>query len=120
MAILDTLNAGPTNPTWKDYLTLTKPRVVAVLVLTSMVGMLLARPVLPPIELFILANLGIGLAASAAAAVNHVVDRRLDAMMSRTKHRPVSEGKVSPTNALVFAFSLGLLVYRSSSWSQTC
>lgn len=108
MAMLDTLNAGPTNPTWKDYLTLTKPRVVAVLVLTSMVGMLLARPVLPPLELFILANLGIGLAASAAAAVNHVVDRRLDAMMSRTKHRPVSEGKVSPTNALVFAFALGL------------
>ena len=58
MAMLDTLNAGPTNPTWKDYLTLTKPRVVAVLVLTSMVGMLLARPVLPPIELFILANFG--------------------------------------------------------------
>lgn len=108
MAMLDTLNAGPTNPTWKDYLTLTKPRVVAVLVLTSMVGMLLARPVLPSLELFILANLGIGLAASAAAAVNHVVDRRLDAMMSRTKHRPVSEGKVSPTNALVFAFALGL------------
>ena len=91
MAMLDTLDAGPTNPTWKDYLTLTKPRVVAVLMLTSMVGMLLARPVLPPIELFILANLGIGLAASAAAAVNHVVDRRLDATMSRTKHRPVSE-----------------------------
>lgn len=108
MAMLDTLNAGSTNPTWKDYLTLTKPRVVAVLVLTSMVGMLLARPVLPPIELFILANLGIGLAASAAAAVNHVVDRRLDATMSRTKHRPVSEGRVSPTNALIFAFALGL------------
>ena len=108
MAILDTLNAGSSNPTWRDYLTLTKPRVVAVLVLTSMVGMLLARPVLPSVELFILANLGIGLAASAAAAVNHVVDRRIDAMMSRTKHRPVSEGKVSPINALLFAFALGV------------
>ena len=108
MAISDTLNAGSSNPTWRDYLTLTKPRVVAVLVLTSMVGMLLARPVLPNVELFILANLGIGLAASAAAAVNHVVDRRIDAMMSRTKHRPVSEGKVSPINALLFAFALGV------------
>lgn len=108
MAILDTLNAGSSNPTWRDYLTLTKPRVVAVLVLTSMVGMLLARPVLPSVELFILANLGIGLAASAAAAVNHVVDRRIDAMMTRTKHRPVSEGKVSPINALLFAFALGV------------
>jgi protoheme IX farnesyltransferase len=73
-----------------------------------MVGMLLARPVLPSVELFVLANLGIGLAASAAAAVNHVVDRRIDAMMSRTKHRPVSEGKVSPFNALLFAFILGV------------
>ena len=108
MAISDTLNAGSSNPTWRDYLSLTKPRVVAVLVLTSMVGMLLARPVLPSVELFILANLGIGLAASAAAAVNHVVDRRIDAMMSRTKHRPVSEGKVSPINALLFAFALGV------------
>ena len=108
MAISDTLNAGSSNPTWRDYLTLTKPRVVAVLVLTSMVGMLLARPVLPSVELFVLANLGIGLAASAAAAVNHVVDRRIDAMMSRTKHRPVSEGKVSPINALLFAFALGV------------
>jgi len=108
MAISDTLNAGSSNPTWRDYLTLTKPRVVAVLVLTSMVGMLLARPVLPSVELFILANLGIGLAASAAAAVNHVVDRRIDAMMTRTKHRPVSEGKVSPMNALLFAFALGV------------
>ena len=108
MAMSDTLNAGSSNPKWRDYLTLTKPRVVAVLVLTSMVGMLLARPVLPSVELFILANLGIGLAASAAAAVNHVVDRRIDAMMSRTKHRPVSEGKVSPINALLFAFALGV------------
>ena len=108
MAMSDTLNAGSSNPTWRDYLTLTKPRVVAVLVLTSMVGMLLARPVLPSVELFILANLGIGLAASAAAAVNHVVDRRIDAMMTRTKHRPVSEGKVSPINALLFAFALGV------------
>ena len=108
MAMSDRLNAGSTGASWRDYLTLTKPRVVAVLVLTSMVGMLLARPVLPSVELFILANLGIGLAASAAAAVNHVVDRRIDAMMSRTKHRPVSEGKVSPINALLFAFVLGV------------
>ena len=107
MAMLDTLSAGSTGASWRDYLTLTKPRVVAVLVLTSMVGMLLASPVLPSVDLFILANLGIGLAASAAAAVNHVVDRRIDAMMSRTKHRPVCDGKVSAINALLFAFVLG-------------
>lgn len=107
MALSNTLNTRETTPSWRDYLTLTKPRVVAVMVLTSMVGMLLARPVLPSLELFIFANLGIALAASAAAAINHVVDRRIDAMMNRTKHRPVSEGKVSPGLALMFAFLLG-------------
>ena len=106
MAVSSTLNAR-TVPSWRDYLTLTKPRVVAVMVLTSMVGMLLARPVLPTVELFILANLGIALAASAAAAINHVVDRRIDAVMNRTKHRPVSDGTVSPAYALMFAFLLG-------------
>lgn len=107
MALSNTLNARSNAPSWRDYLTLTKPRVVAVMVLTSMVGMLLARPVLPSVELFILANLGIALAASAAAAINHVVDRRIDAVMNRTKHRPVSDGKVSPAYALMFAFLLG-------------
>lgn len=106
MAISNTLSAR-LNPTWRDYLTLTKPRVVAVMVLTSMVGMLLARPVLPALDLFVLANLGIGLAASAAAAINHVVDRRIDAIMSRTKHRPVSDGTVAPWQALMFAGLLG-------------
>lgn len=106
MAISSTLNAR-SMPSWRDYLTLTKPRVVAVMVLTSMVGMLLARPVLPSVELFVLANLGIALAASAAAAINHVVDRRIDAIMNRTKHRPVSDGTVSPAYALMFAFLLG-------------
>jgi heme o synthase len=106
MAVSSTLNARSV-PSWRDYLTLTKPRVVAVMVLTSMVGMLLARPVLPSLELFVLANLGIALAASAAAAINHVVDRRIDAIMNRTKHRPVSDGTVSPVYALTFAFLLG-------------
>ena len=108
MAVSSTLNARSV-PSWRDYLTLTKPRVVAVMVLTSIVGMLLARPVLPSLELFVLANLGIALAASAAAAINHVVDRRIDAIMNRTKHRPVSDGTVSPVYALTFAFLLGAI-----------
>ena len=107
MALSNAVNLRSSTPSWRDYLTLTKPRVVAVMVLTSAVGMLLARPVLPSLELFVLANLGIALAASAAAAINHVVDRRIDAIMNRTKHRPVSDGKLSPVYALVFAFLLG-------------
>ena len=107
MALSNTVNLRSSASSWRDYLTLTKPRVVAVMVLTSAVGMLLARPVLPSLELFVLANLGIALAASAAATINHVVDRRIDAIMNRTKHRPVSDGKLSPAYALIFAFLLG-------------
>ena len=107
MALSNTVNLRSSASSWRDYLTLTKPRVVAVMVLTSAVGMLLARPVLPSLELFVLANLGIALAASAAATINHVVDRRIDAIMNRTKHRPVPDGKLSPAYALIFAFLLG-------------
>ncbi|MGA1207032.1 MAG: protoheme IX farnesyltransferase [Gammaproteobacteria bacterium] len=94
---------------WREYLELTKPRVVAVMVLTSIVGMLLASPSLPSIQLFVLANLGIALAAGAAATVNHVVDRRIDTFMNRTKHRPVADGKVKPWLALTFAAILATL-----------
>lgn len=94
---------------WREYLELTKPRVVAVMVLTSIVGMLLASPSLPSIQLFVLANLGIALAAGAAATVNHVVDRRIDTFMNRTKHRPVADGKVKPWLALTFAAVLATL-----------
>ena len=107
MALSNTVNLRSSASSWRDYLTLTKPRVVAVMVLTSAVGMVLARPVLPSLELFVLANLGIALAASAAATINHVVDRRIDAIMNRTKRRPVPAGKLSPAYALVFAFLLG-------------
>jgi protoheme IX farnesyltransferase len=107
MTVLSANKSRMPTSAWRDYLILTKPKVVAVMILTSIVGMLLARPVLPSLDLFILANLGIGLAASAAAVINHVVDRRIDAVMNRTKHRPVSVGTVSPASALVFAFLLG-------------
>ena len=114
MAVSDALSQPePQTGNWRDYLELTKPRVVAVMVLTSIVGMLLASPQLPSLTLFIMANLGIALAAGAAATVNHVVDRRIDAFMNRTKRRPVADGKVKPWLALSFAAclaSLGLLI----------
>ena len=94
---------------WRNYLALTKPRVVAVMILTSIVGMLLARPELPPLWLLIVANLGIGLSAASAACINHVVDRHIDAQMNRTRHRPVAEGAIQPIIALTFATFLGSL-----------
>jgi protoheme IX farnesyltransferase len=80
---------------WRDYLELTKPRIIALIVLTSIVGTLLATPGLPPLDALILGNLGIGLASASAAAINHVLDRRIDAHMTRTRRRPLPTGQLS-------------------------
>jgi heme o synthase len=92
--------------TWHDYLALTKPRVVALIVLTAVVGTLLARPGLPPLDALLFGNLGIALAAASAAAVNHVLDRHIDARMGRTRNRPLPSGLLTPARALAFAFVL--------------
>ena len=72
---------------WRSFYELTKPRVVMLIVFTSIVGTLLAVPGLPPLDALIFGNLGIGLAAASAAVINHVLDERIDAQMSRTKRR---------------------------------
>ena len=92
----------------RDYFELTKPKVVALIVFTAIVGMLLATPGLPPVRVLLWATLGIWLAAASAAAINHVLDRRIDAEMVRTRRRPIPSGHVSEVAALLFAFALGL------------
>jgi protoheme IX farnesyltransferase len=94
---------------WRDYLELTKPKVVALIVLTAVVGTLLAAPGLPPLQALIFGNLGIALAAGSAAAINHVLDRQIDARMARTRRRPLPSGHLDHTRALAFAVLLGLL-----------
>ena len=93
----------------RDYLELTKPKVVALLVLTAWVGMMLAVPGLPDLTTLLAATLGIGLLSAAAAAINHVVDKRIDAQMARTYSRPVAKGRVSAAEATAFAFGLALI-----------
>jgi protoheme IX farnesyltransferase len=95
-------------PTWRDYLELTKPRVVALIMLTAIVGTLLASPGLPPLDALIFGNLGIALSAASAAAINHLLDRRIDARMARTRKRPLPTGHLAPTQALAFALLLGV------------
>lgn len=95
-------------PTWKDYLELCKPKVVALMLLTSVIGMLLATFSLPTWDVLIFGNLGIGLMAGSAAAVNHVVDRHIDIHMARTHKRPVAQGTVDEISAILFAAALGL------------
>ncbi|MBU2323860.1 MAG: UbiA family prenyltransferase, partial [Gammaproteobacteria bacterium] len=79
---------------WRDYLELTKPRVVVLMLITSLVGMFLATRAGVAWQVLVFGNLGIGLCAGAAAAVNHVVDRRIDSIMARTLKRPVTSGRV--------------------------
>ncbi|TNC81413.1 MAG: protoheme IX farnesyltransferase [Oleiphilus sp.] len=92
---------------WRDYLELCKPNVVALMLLTSLIGMLLASYSLPSWQVLVIGNLGIGLMAASAAVINHVVDKRIDLVMARTRNRPVAQGKVDSMNALIFSFVLG-------------
>ena len=91
----------------RQYLELCKIRVVILIVFTAVVGMFLAVPGWPPLSALLAGTLGIGLAASSAAAVNHLLDRRVDAKMKRTKHRPLATGQLTERNVLIFALSLG-------------
>jgi len=92
---------------WRRYYDLTKPKVVVLILFTALVGMLLSTPGLVPLSTLALGLAGIGLAAAAGAAINHVVDQRIDAVMERTRNRPLPTGDLDAPNAL--AFALGLL-----------
>ena len=94
---------------WQDYLTLCKPKVVSLIVFTAVVGMFLATPNMVPWDVLIYGTIGIGLAASSAATINHVIDYRIDSIMARTMRRPLPEGKISVINAIIFAWFLGTI-----------
>jgi protoheme IX farnesyltransferase len=92
-----------------NYYELTKPRVVALIVFTALVGMLLAVRGRIPWQPLVFGSIGIWLAAASAAAINHLLDRRADAIMARTKNRPLPQGKIAAGPALLFAIILALL-----------
>jgi len=94
---------------WRHYLELTKPKVVLLIVFTAIVGTLLASPGAPPLDALIFGNLGIALAAACAATINHVLDRRIDEQMARTRARPLPTGQLTERQALTFAAVLGVL-----------
>jgi len=93
---------------WKNYYTLCKPNVVGEMLFTAVVGMLLAVPGMPPLGPFIYGTIGIALAASSAAAINHFIDRKADALMRRTEKRPLPTGELNTTNVISFAAVLGV------------
>ncbi|MCF6225319.1 MAG: heme o synthase [Xanthomonadales bacterium] len=92
-----------------SFFELTKPKVVALIVFTAVVGMLLAVPGMPDVLRFLMATLGIGMAAGAAAAINHLVDQKVDAKMKRTEDRPLPSGELTSRQVLVFALILGAI-----------
>ena len=94
---------------WRAYYEMTKPKVVALMLLTVLVGMCLAVPGSVPLQPLIIGMLGIGMMAGAAAAFNHLIDRRIDGLMARTYNRPLPKGRISITKALTFSISLALL-----------
>ncbi len=106
---VDTARRGRWPVLAREYLALTKPRVVALIVFTAVVGMFLAVPGLPPLDKVVLGMLGIALAAGSAAAINHLLDQKADALMARTRGRPLPTGQLSATQAGGFAFVLGAL-----------
>ncbi len=90
----------------KNYLELTKPKVVLMMLITAIVGMLLASKSLPSLYLVIISMIGIGLCASSAAAINQIIDRNIDANMARTSKRPLPQGEITTFNASLFAFAM--------------
>ncbi len=93
---------------WRDFLELTKPKVSLLIVFTAVVGMLLASPGMVPLQALLLGTLGIGMASGSAAAFNHILDRRIDQQMSRTRGRPLPTGHLDESQALAFACLLAL------------
>ncbi|MGY0613085.1 heme o synthase [Luteimonas sp. A501] len=90
-----------------QYWQLTKPRVVALIVFTAFVGMFMAVPGLPPLRESLAGFIGIWLAAASAAAINHLIDQRIDKVMVRTANRPLATGSLAPAQVLAFAVFLG-------------
>ncbi len=105
----ETLLTQSGQASWWDFYELGKPRIVLLIVFTAIVGMFLAVPGILPLRQFIFGTIGIGLAASCASAINHLLDRRADAAMFRTRHRPLPQGHVTERQVIIYASIIGTL-----------
>ncbi|GAB3000982.1 heme o synthase [Psychrosphaera aestuarii] len=111
MPYINTINSSFSSFTGllKDLYEITKPKVVFMLVITAIVGMVLAQPGWPALDLLLVSSIGIGFLSAAAAAMNHIVDQKIDAKMARTYNRPIAKGRVSNQQAIIFSFALAVL-----------
>jgi protoheme IX farnesyltransferase len=92
----------------RQFLALTKPRVVSLIVFTAVIGMFLAAPGLPPLNAIVFGTLGIALVAGAAAAINCLIEQNIDSLMMRTRRRPLPRGEISSLQTLLFAAVVGI------------
>jgi protoheme IX farnesyltransferase len=99
----DSLITALSRPRWREYLSLTKPKVSLLIVFTAIVGMVLASPGMVPLPVLVFGTLGIAMASGSAATLNHVLDRRIDQRMARTRRRPLAAGRLGTGQALIFA-----------------
>ena len=104
----DSLIIALSRPRWRDYLSLTKPKVSLLIVFTAIVGMILASPGMVPLPALVFGTLGIAMASGSAATLNHIIDRRIDRQMARTRRRPLATGNLRTDQALIFAGVLGV------------
>ena len=104
--MIDRALAVDERPLWREYFELTKPRVVSLLTFTALVGMCLASPGWPPPDATVFGLIGISLGAAAGGAINHLIDQRADALMTRTRDRPLPKGRIERGAALAFALGL--------------
>jgi len=104
----DSLIAALSQPGWRDFLELTKPKVSLLIVFTAIVGMVLASPGMVPLPALVFGTLGIAMASGSAATLNHILDRRVDKQMARTRRRPLATGSLRTNQALLFAGVLGV------------
>ncbi len=95
----------------RDYISLTKPRIISLLLLTTVATMFVADPAGPPLSLILWTMLGGYLAAGGAGAINHYIDRGRDAQMARTDSRPLANGRIEPIHGLIFGIALGAIAF---------
>src|ERR1700693_73494 len=89
----DSLITALSRPAWRDFMELTKPKVSLLIVFTAIVGMVLASPGMVPLSALLFGTLGIAMASGSAATLNHILDRRIDRQMARTRRRPPGDGE---------------------------
>src|ERR1700734_2137934 len=104
----DPLVIALSEPGWRDFVALTKPKVSLLIVFTAIVGMVLASPGMVPLPALVFGTLGIAMASGSAAAFNHILDRRIDRQMARTRRRPLATGRLQTGQAIAFASALAV------------